>query len=273
MQQTNNQKLVSSSSDHATNKLYSIIGLAVVLVLLIGGYLYYSNHTSKNTPTNSSQKKGAYPQTYSELNSFSLTGAKQGTGISFSKPTQYTLTVESQAKDQASFSNSLGGSTPAFLGAIHVMSLPSSTNLSSKQYISFLNTSFSSPGKDAYKSAVAPIEQFVTARFSPIYNVNYSSAKQLTTPSLKTGVWVLNLSASPKTNVQTSSEQSTPTDSSQIKPPVHSSAVVTENYKGQVLYVVGKSATYYFLAYSTDYNWDNNAATWQQVINSIKIDQ
>jgi len=45
------------------------------------------------------------------------------------------------------------------------------------------------------------------------------------------------------------------------------------DYRGEVVFTIGKSAYYYFMIYNTSYNWDNNPQTWQQAISSLGIDK
>ena len=43
--------------------------------------------------------------------------------------------------------------------------------------------------------------------------------------------------------------------------------------KGKLVFIIGKGVFYYFMIATVDYNWQSNQAIWNQVLDSIKIDQ
>jgi len=45
------------------------------------------------------------------------------------------------------------------------------------------------------------------------------------------------------------------------------------NVEGKAVLVAGKRTFYYFLIDSVDQTWKNNQKVWQQVLDSIKVDQ
>jgi len=277
MNQTTQPSPAQSKPITSQRRIWYIAGTILAVAILAAGiYLIYHNSQSSKTATPAAQyEKGPHNQNYSRLDNFKLDGPKPGTGISFEKPTDYTKALQSADNSQASFSHTLESPTFAPLGALHVLS--SAAGFDTTGYISSLKKSLADPKSDAYKTTAEPIQTFLTSRFSPLYDVSFSDAKVLTTPNLSGNAWSLDFSATPKKFAQPAAGVNTSpdakVDASQAKLVPSSVPPGFENYKGRVVLAVGKQAIYYFAVYNTNYNWDNNASVWQQVINSIKINQ
>lgn len=255
-----------------TNKVkYLIYGLLSIIILAAIILIYTQNKDSKI----SNLVTGPNRQTYSRMDNYKLRGAKSGAGATFSKPIEYRLASESSNKDSASFSHTLSAPVYAPLGSVHIASvgLPQPID---DQYVKNLTLNLSSPQGEGYKIIQSSINDFFAIRFSPLYDIKYASAKKITSANLKSA-WVLNFSAEPKTNAPsiTPNESTSSTVESNSAKPIPSGPLPPgfEKYKGQVVFALGKQTHYYFAIYNTDYNWDNNQNIWQQVIDSLKIDQ
>lgn len=276
---TQNQTNIS----HRQNPVIIILLAALVLAVLTGGVFLYLHENSKSqkSAASSAYQKGPHNLTYSKLETFKLDGTSVNLGISFLKPVEYKLALESDAKDQASFSHTLTSPTFAPLGALHVASVNSDGPVPTN-YLKSINNVFSNPKDLAYKGAVKPIEDFVSTRFSPLYDLHYSNAIKYSSTTVKVNAWAFDLSATPKKVAKPTTSNNTPPpadaaaqlDSSKAAPlPTAKPDPNFENYKGRVIFAIGKSTYYYFVIYNTDYNWQNDQQTWQQVVDSIKIDQ
>ena len=258
-------------------KWYIAAAALAAVVLAAGAYrLIKTNQSDKSATPAAQYEKGQHNQDYSKLDSFKLDGTKQGTGISFEKPTAYVKALGATDKSQASFSHTLKSPTFAPLGAMHVLS--SAAGFDTTGYIANLKKSLADPKTDVYKTTAGPIQTFLTSRFSPLYDVSFSVAKVLSTPNLSNDAWSLDFSATPKKTDPTAISRTQDSKAAQNVSPVpagsgSSSPPGFESYKGRVVVAVGKQAIYYFAVYNTNYNWANNASVWQQVINSIKINQ
>jgi hypothetical protein len=263
-------------------RLFLGLGLILFIVALSLAYLFYSG---RNAPVpQNTYKKGLHNQAYSELSEYKLIGNSPSTGISFSKPVDYKIAFVTDDKTQVAFAHSLKEPSYAPLGSIFVSVTPGTY---SKEVTELLDKVFSKAGTSEYKSAVDPLQKFVTSRFSPFYDIKYSNIEKISSSNTKK-VWTMELFALPKATVQTNDKIPATAGTSGFNSPVlpeHDTSKdvqsplpkkeqigALENYKGWVIFIVGKNASYYLLVYNTDYNWDNNAKVWEQMINSIKID-
>lgn len=280
--QTNN--IPQTTPKFRINKrLFLGLGLILFIVTVSLAYFLYSNN--KTPVGQTTYKKGLHNQTYMELSEYKLAGNSSSTGISFSKPSEYKLAFVADDKTQAAFAHSLKEPSYAPLGSIFVSVVPGP---SPKEATEFLDKAFSKAGTEEYKIATDPLQTFVTSRFSPFYNINYSKVEKTSSDESKK-IWSMELSAAPKATGQTSDKIPATAGTSGFNPPVlpeHDTSKdvqsplpkkeqtgAFENYKGKAIFIVGKNASYYLLVYNTDYNWDNNAKVWEQMINSIRIDR
>lgn len=261
-----------------------VFGLAPILFILamVLAYVFYFDRNAPVQPT--TYKKGLHNQAYSELSEYQLDGNLPSTGISFSKPVDYKIAFAADDKTQAAFTHSLKAPKYAPLGSIFVSIVPGAT---SKEGTDLLSKSFSKEGTNEYKAATDPLQKFVVARFSPLYDIKYSAIRSLPSDGTKK-IWAMELSALPKTVNQTDKAPAASASPGFIPSPVaehdtskdlqspapkKDQASPFENYKGNIIFIVGKNASYYLLVYNTDYNWDNNAKIWDQMIGSIEIDR
>lgn len=284
MQPENNkiQPTQTIKSFHLKNYVFIILGAVILALAGVGAYYAYSQRSSnKSVPV--TYIKGLHNEDYSKLEPFKLDGQSQSSGISFLKPVDYQLALTSAKKDQVSFANSLKKPVFAPLGALHVAIVPVSSTVS-KTYLNYLNTTLESPKGNNYKAVIAPVEQFVAQRFSPLYDITYAPAVKLTNANLNGNAWTFGLSATPKktaspaqpssTKAPISSAAKAPFDTSKAAPvPTGKTAPAMEKYKGLAVLIVGKNTYYYFYIYNTDYNWNNNQSVWQKIVDSIKVDQ
>ena len=275
--QINTQQTPTPSSNSSRKLAYTLIGVLLILAGALGYWVYSSHKSTSSLSTNSGPKKtGAYVYDYSKLDSFELKGQKAGQGITFSKPQEYKVLYTSTSNDQASLMHSIiKASVHASIGGIQVSSLNAAGESIDKS-AKYFTTSLSNPNSSGYKSAVSSVQQFAEEHFGPLYATTLSSAQKFQSSAIKNNAWLWQISSTPKPASQqaTAPQSDTPPfDVSSATPDPGQTASKLENYKGQVVFAVGKSGYYYFLVYNTDYNWSNNAASWAKVINSIKIDQ
>lgn len=256
-----------------------IIGGLIVLAVAIAaaGVSDYLIHQKSSKPTTHTVKNGAYGYSYSRLDNFRLQGVKNGAGVSFSKPTAYGLIYQAADNSQASFRHSIvKAAQHATIGGIDVASLNQNQAVSSAE-LNSINTSFSSPASSGYKSAVGPIQQFVSDRIGPLYNLKLTDASKFSSTFVRSGAWSWQFTATPKPVPTPAAAASTPTapfdTSSATPPPAKPASPNLPTFKGQIIFAVGNHTYYYFLMFNTDYNWDNNSSIWSQVTNSLKLDQ
>lgn len=254
--------------------LYIVAG--IVIVALVGGaYLvYHHNQSNKTSTSNTVYEKGPHNEDYKNLDTYKLDGAKAGAGISFEKPAAYVKVLESTDKTQVSFSHTLK-SPPAPLGALHVISIGSAAGTTND--VNNLKKVLANPKQTAYKAAVQPMKDFLSARFSPLYDITYANAQPLADAGTQGRAWEMEFSAAPKVSVKppagVPSSGDATVDPAHAQPLPSSAVGGFEKYKGAVVMAVGKNAYYYFAVYNTSYNWDNDSSDFGKVISSIKIDQ
>ena len=223
-----------------------LLWIAITLVVSSGGtygYFQLNNYWFANRH---------YNYSYSELDDFKLTSNLEGTAISFKKPTEYT---------QAGKSEVLLGSSSAYfiqrnyqtkpvtsMGYLSV-SLVQSALATSHSYIESLTKTLNNPVDPDYEAIIKPIKD-LTGETSSNNKVVLAAAKPLTTDNLKDNAWQFDFSVR--------------NDEKGVK--------VTP-LKGKIIFAIGKNTFYYLTISTLDYNWDKSQTTWQQVLDSIKIDQ
>lgn len=254
-----------------------IAGVVLLVLIAAAAAVLWTRQTTP--PSTRNYEKGAHNQDLSKTDSYKLPGSKPGSGMSFDKPVEYKFALETQNKDQASFGDSLKAPLFAPLGALHAasVSVPIPTT---PQILKSINKNLADPKSEAYKAQAESAQKFLATRFSPLYDVTFARGQQMYTPRFKDNAWSFGFSAKPKPSSQTNSngvpQNATDPAHANALPAgaaTNSSASGFEDYKGQVVMIVGKSTYYYFAVYNTNYNWDNNSAIWSKVFNSIRIDQ
>lgn len=222
----------------------SLITTTVIALVIIGALVAAFNVHYKKAPTH------PYSYSYSKLNSYKLPGEVVGSGVSLSKPVEYEPAVSaSPRKDQITFAHAQNKDKKvtlignAFLASFHPDASASSTN---STIIGQFLDAFSS--KD-HKYLVKLLKNVPLQGLGSKFTVSLSSNPQpLTSPNIKTNAFYADFSAVSKDKNQ-------------------------PQLKGKAVVAIGKTSYYIFMIDNTDYNWDNNSAVWQQVIDSLKIDQ
>ena len=222
------------------------INLAVILLVVfacVGGYLYYNNHQSKNV---------AFPhdnQTYTSLNSYSLTGKSAGQGMSFKLPSDFTK-LAYKPKTDANFvsflQHSSKDSTLTIGGAYANAAAYLAGQGPPDTYLQAFNDKLKAADKQFIGGQTTLATSTVSTHFTK-QKLAIQSLKAFTNGNIKSGAWVVSFKVSD-------------TKSNPI-------------YQGQLVYVISKAATYNFLVYTSDYNWNTNQSVWTQVFNSLKVDQ
>jgi len=103
--------------------------------------------------------------------------------------------------------------------------------------------------KADYDSYTSHFLDFVKSFNSSEYSIQLSLPKKFTNPNIKSNAWVFDVSG-------------------ETKPSVNLAPI-----QGQFIFILGKNGYYYFALTTIKTNWRSNSSTWQQVFNSIKIDQ
>lgn len=225
----------------------SITVLVAVLVIVgaAGGYFLVKN----------SSKDGNYSYKYKDLNSYSLSGDTKGNGITLQKPVELAAIGSSSAGQTQGYLNHAvtknSQQQAVTLAQIFLATVNTGTELPDG-YIKNIDTMISDPKNVSHEVVVKPVKDFVTQRLKTTLATTFSEAKPLTTANIKSNAWYLTFTATPKN----SKDKATQPDLS-----------------GEVVMGIGKTTFYYVMVYSISSNWQSNQKVWDQVINSIKLDQ
>lgn len=187
---------------------------------------------------------------YSQLEDYKLESKLDGTDISFKKPPELKEISH----------NALVGSSGASFGHVKdksgsktglsylLVSLKQSALAASQGYMVELGEILKDPNHKTYQKTVQPIKDFAKVGTLLKTDVELSIATVFTNSNISKNAWKFDFSAkNSQNNLKT--------------------------VKGTIILAAGKTTFYYFFLDSLEYNWDSNQKVWQQVLDSIKIDQ
>lgn len=223
----------------------AIVAILVVVGVPLGYYLQ----------KNSSDKAGNYPYKYKQLSSFTMPGDAKGSGISLQKPVELTALSTSSPKQSQTFLNhtlTKNAQQPVTMAQIFLASVNTGVELQDT-YKKNINTMVTDPKNVSHEAVIKPLKDYVTQRLKATLTTTFSEAKPLpATDNIKSNAWYLTFTATPKD----AKDKATQPDLS-----------------GQAIMAIGKTSYYYIMVYSLANNWQSNQKVWDQVINSIKLDQ
>ena len=224
-------------------------GLVILLaVALVGGGIAYHIHYQNSHRTKSVPEYYAY--TYSKLSPYKLTGGQAGSGVSFNRPTELggpsSITIKGKTATASQIMTQ--NNQPFTVAQFTVAVVPSSTSAGFTKSLGGVVTNSQNP---SFNTVLTPIKQFVTTHIGGAYIVTFSTPTTLQTSNLSSNAWSINFTAKP----------------------VDSTMVLLPNLQGEEIFAVGQKTYYYFFIDAVDYNWQANQSVFQQVINSLKIDQ
>lgn len=220
-------------------------GLAVaVLVVLSGVFAYWFSHRSPAQTT---------LYTYKSLSDYKLPGTKDGSGISFKKPVEFeaTAALELRATQSTQRQTTTYKGQGVVIAQVSAASIYMATDLS-QTFTKNLNIVMADPNNQSHKDNVKQMQDFVKFRTSTSYNISYKSPVAFTAANIKANAWSIDFTATAKD-----------TKTKDLQP----------DLTGKVILAVGNSTIYYFLINASTNNWLPNTATWNQITDSIKLDQ
>lgn len=232
----------------AAKKLALTLGVLGLVAVATGSAFYvwvYNEH--KKTTVNSTYS-------YSSYDIYSLSGNGKGTGMSFSKPTNFTK-QQSQYVTAMSASLTQQANVAAFGAPIIVGSIDANIAVPTvridKAYLSGLNKLFASGlSSQRYTSFRTGIINWLANNVVPGTVITLGNPSAFTDSGIKSNAWLFNYSATGKYP-----------DGS------------PRNYNGALVFAVGKQNYYYLSVVSTANNWNANTSVWSKVFDSLKINQ
>lgn len=222
-------------------KLY-LVALSLILATALGIGVYI-----KLYPT--IFKDRYYSYKYTAFDEYKLDSKTAGSGLSLSKPVNFKEIGQKVQVGSASALLAHKDTTSKLsLGYIAITSVNSALAASSS-YLEVLNKTLQEPNDKNYETLVRPVREYVNRYTDFKYQIELGKATKLIAPNIKANAWQFDFSA------KTIADKS-------ITP-----------LKGKAVLVAGKQTFYYILLSNVENNWQANQAVWQQVLDSIKIDQ
>jgi hypothetical protein len=195
--------------------------------------------------TRSSPQSSA--QIWSKLQTY--TACSPGPAISFQKPTAFNSSTLSTNKAMFSAGQNKPGATTQ---GIIIAACTSSKPLPTAAYLAKLDHALlhtSDKGRGPY---VWPVYKFVLDNTSFNYIPTLGPAVRFSNSAIKSNAWQISLA---------------------WKRSPSASASLPAQKQGTVIALAGQKSWYYLMLAATTANWQANQSTWNQILNSIKIDQ
>jgi hypothetical protein len=225
-------------SPRAVLVLLIVIILAAAVIVLV---------PQKKSDSNSGQSSQADSL---KLVAYKYDGSQPGTGMIFQKPEAFKETAASKGKLIKSFDWLSDGHT---VGSIHALSASFKDDSERQAVVDGLQVlSQNKPDDQAYQTATQPailLSRGWIARINSKYVTQLQNVQSFRPATFGNDAWQfpLGASAAKKDNLP--------------------------SLQGEFIYIIGKNAAYYFGVASTAQKWQEDSATWQQILNSLQIDQ
>lgn len=226
-------------------KKYVLLGFSILAFIALG-YLTY-NRISTPDKVLSGRPVGQLPDSYKyeKTDRYELSINDTNSKLSFSKPVE--MIKFSEVKDSTSSAASLvhknkGGFSIANIGA----TIFNSKLVEDKVFLTALNEQMNKGQGKEYDNVVVPVIKFAKDSTAQGYKINLNKPKPYNANGIKSNAWRFNVSAA---------------DDEQKLAPI----------KGVIVMAIKGQTTYYWGAFSLEYNWEPNIKVWEQSINSLKL--
>lgn len=223
------------------NKRRLIYG-AIILLLLVGLGFGLWQLLIKNTQP--------YKYSYVANASTTLSGAQTGAGASFQRPKEF-VSVGKVNKQAQNFAHDVKyqGHIVSIAG-LSFSSVPLEKPLASIT-VEAINEAWKKQDGEIYSSISQTLKDFVKNNAAPRYNTSLTNSQPFTNPNISKNAWQLDINLI----------DSDPADGQNQK------------MTGNIIYAIGQKAIYYYALAAVDYNWQANTSTWQQMLDSLKLEQ
>jgi len=246
MQPSTPQSVNSNSLSKVTalrQKQLFIPGVALVVLIIIVAILAWPSPGKKtNTQPDTA--------TYANLDQASLIGKTASDHMHVQKPVELTSFSGQQGYQivykQFSKHNPIRAIADLEMGLVSLGPL-------TQQYKDNVGQNLTNSQSKLFGLQSQQFHKFVTDWLAPTYTVNFGNATSFTNQYIKTNAWQADYTAIVKAGAK--------------------QAEIYPALKGREVMLIGNSTVYYLMADAVNYNWDSNAKIWQQVFNSIQIDQ
>lgn len=212
--------------------------LVLAVIILVGAAGFYFYHQSHLPP---------YAHHYKKLSAYKLPGSKAGSGATFDKPKEFSLTTSAKdikTRADLEYKKNINGKAVT-LGSIHAQS----NAVSSPDIISYLASAVKDSLKQSGPQQTSGFEYYAEKVLPSGDKITVTGAPQvLKTSNTNNNAWYVLFTMKPKDQAE-------------------------HTHKGEVIIVLGKSTFYTFVIEDADSLWDVNQTVWKKVVDSIKIDQ
>lgn len=220
---------------------YVFLLVGILLFSVVAGIVMQNNN--ENTPNSDYQ--------YAQTSKYLLPGVEKGRGMSFLKPDSYIL-VGQQSSTDASFvnlnqSNNINSSS----GAINaqISNFPTKTG-PSDEFIKAVNETVKNKSSEGYQAVVGALEDFANEAFpEPELKASLSTGTPFSSNNIPKNAWVFDVTVSSS-------------DDSKASPQT-----------GKLIYALGANTKYMFLVSANTSEWQNNQSYFNNILNSVAIDQ
>lgn len=220
----------------SSNKRIFITAIVALIVAIAAGGAYFLQDTKDLPPP---QPFTTY--TYTNFDSYSVKGASAGSGMAFLKPAQ--LKIQTSTAIQVEFVHTWKGNNA--IGETYIAALSQKAPLpTDKKTLSNMQQALSNSKNQAYNRYAELINTFVKDRMPIGWQTRFNPATTFKSTNVK-NAWEFSLTSSGKGG----------------------------KLQGKALLVVGQKNFYYLLITSTPNNWQADSNAWQQIFNSLRVDQ
>lgn len=189
------------------------------------------------------------PYHLTSLSNKELEAKLEGAGMSYKVPDGFEL-----GKQSVEFGSSVANyllvnksSQPVKVPAVMAVASRPSALAASQSYIESLSSLMNKhQGADYEKAVVQSVKQFLHDNLLVSYDIALGQPSTFASSNISKNAWQFDFTG--KINGQ-------------------------RQGNGKLVLAVGKETFYYLMVASVDYNWEPNKSIWQQVFDSLKIDQ
>lgn len=221
-----------------SRKTIKLLGILVAIIILAVTGWFVATYMIKNSQP--------YKYTYAKLDSYKMQGVVEGSGISFSKPTELTVLSSGNGQIELEHLITTHKNKKAFAAYLAAASTTESSAYTQDQLMA-LKINFAYPNT-SYSKVISPISQFLKDRLPLDWQIKLDNPKPFTNSYVRDNAWMFSFTAS---------------DPNKKKNPIY----------GEILYAISGKNYYYFVSSSISYNWQPNQKIWQKVVDSLQINQ
>jgi hypothetical protein len=220
-----------------------LIVISIVILLLAGAYYYaYVKYGGVRV--------GWAAYQFGPVNSAHISGDKKGHGASFVKPVEFSDPFNSPSPTDGLILKAYNRVNHTNQEIAGITLTEGSSPVHSTQFYKAYHTLFANPHDNRYNQALQPLKGATAFALNNAYSLNYQAVSEFKSANITDNAWLVKFSG-----VRTKDASS------------------PAKISGSSLMVISKDSTYYFIQYADASTWNANQNTWNQVLNSLKVDQ